>query len=411
MTDRPENSCDIALIGGGLTTCMMAAVLRHCGYSVIWFSGTATDKPEKEDNRTTTLHHAGMKMLEALGVWPALAKDAWPLCDIFVKIERQHRENSISRGHKDTSPWPLHFSSEHPPMGYVVGNRQLKDALLPLTTDIPRYARSITRLTPANPCQLEDDKGQKWQCDLVIACDGPASEMRRQAGLYAKDQARGQTAIVTNIQTGRAINHGAWQIFCARGPLALMATSSHQASVVWTVSDRKAEELAAMDEGDFNTQLLASFGWSLGGLGVISPRLKWPLRPVYVPKRVAPGFVLAGDAAHALHPLAGMGYNLALGDAAILLDCLQQAHKRGLPAGHLSVTEAYQKRRQIEILALTGTTQLLDRALSRPNGIVTMLGATGMAAFGKTALRHHIRDIAMGGKLSPAPLFSGKLSA
>ena len=166
-----------------------------------------------------------------------------------------------------------------------------------------------------------------------------------------------------------------------------------------------------MDEGDFNTQLLASFGWSLGGLGVISPRLKWPLRPVYVPKRVAPGFVLAGDAAHALHPLAGMGYNLALGDAAILLDCLQQAHKRGLPAGHLSVTEAYQKRRQIEILALTGTTQLLDRALSRPNGIVTMLGATGMAAFGKTALRHHIRDIAMGGKLSPAPLFSGKLSA
>ena len=90
-----------------------------------------------------------------------------------------------------------------------------------------------------------------------------------------------------------------------------------------------------MDEDDFNIQLQASFGSCLGGLGVKSPRLKWPLRPVYVPKRVAPGFVLAGDAAHTLHPLAGMGYNLALGDAAILLDCLQQAHKRGLPAGHL----------------------------------------------------------------------------
>ena len=260
MTDRHVNRCDIALIGGGLTTFMMTAVLRHCGYSVIWFSGTATDKPEKKDNRTTTLHHAGMKMLEALGVWPALAKDAWPLCDIFVKIERQHRESPIGRGHKETSPWPLHFSSERPPMGYVVGNRRLKEALLPLTTDIPRYARSITRLTPASPCQLEDDKGQKWQCDLVIACDGPVSAMRRQAGLYAKEQARGQTAIVTNIQTSRAINHGAWQIFCAQGPLALMATSSHQASVVWTVSDRRAEELAAMDEDDFNSQLQASFG-------------------------------------------------------------------------------------------------------------------------------------------------------
>ena len=410
MTAKPVNKCDIALIGGGLTSYMMAAVLRHCGYPFIWFSGAPANKPEIKDTRTTTLHHAGMKMLEALGVWPAVERDAWPLCDIFVKIERQHRENPIRRGHKDTSPWPLHFSSERPPMGYVVGNQQLVEALLPLTTDIPHYARSITRLTPASPCQLEDDTGQKWQCDLTIACDGPASAMRQQAGLYAKDQARGQTAIVTNIHTGRAINHGAWQIFCAQGPLALMATRDNQASVVWTVSDSRAEELAAMNESDFNAQLQASFGTFLGGLSVISPRLKWPLRPVYVPKRIAPGFVLAGDAAHALHPLAGMGYNLALGDAAILLDCLQQAHQRGLPAGHLSVTEAYQKRREIEILALTSTTQLLDRAFSRPNGVLTMLGAAGMAAFGKTALRHHIRDIAMGGKLSPAPLFSGKLS-
>ena len=100
-----------------------------------------------------------------------------------------------------------------------------------------------------------------------------------------------------------------------------------------------------------------------------------------------------------------MGYNLALGDAAILLDCLQHAHQRGLPAGHLSVTEAYQKRRQIENSCPNRHNPASGSCPFPAKWNSHHAGATGMAAFGKTALRHHIRDIAMGGKLSPAPLF------
>lgn len=402
MTDQAKKRTDIALIGGGLTTYMMAAVLQHSGYDFVWFSGAETQASQTKDTRTTTLHHAGKIMLETLGVWDRLGADAWPLTDIHVKIS--HRGSTRNSG-----PWPLHFTSDEPPMGYVVDNQKLREALAPLTKNISRYSDKITHITPASPCQIETDTGQHWECDLAIACDGPASPLRAQAGLQAKKQDRGQTAIVTNIQTSRAINHTAWQIFCPQGPLALMATNSHHASVVWTVSDNRAADLIALEDTAFNAELHASFGNYLGDLSVCSPRLVWPLRPVFVSKRVAEGFVLAGDAAHALHPLAGMGYNLALGDAAILLDCLQQARQRGLSAGHISVTTAYQKRRNAEILALTGVTQILDRMLSRERGPLTMFSAAGMAILGRTTLRHHISKIAMGGTLSPAPLFSGKL--
>jgi 2-polyprenyl-6-methoxyphenol hydroxylase-like FAD-dependent oxidoreductase len=106
-----------------------------------------------------------------------------------------------------------------------------------------------------------------------------------------------------------------------------------------------------------------------------------------------------------------MGYNLALGDAAILLDCLQNAQARGLPAGHISMTNAYQRRRAAEVFALTAVTQTLDRMLSRNAGLLTTLSVAGMAVLGKTAFRQQISKIAMGGSLSKAPLFSGKLHA
>lgn len=407
MIQLPKKRTDIALVGGGLTTYMMAAVLQHSGYDFVWFSGPEPDAAPHKDTRTTTLHHAGKIMLETLGVWDRLGADAWPLTDIHVKISP--RANTQHSSVQNSKSWPLHFASDEPPMGYVVDNQKLRDALEPLTKNVARHACNVTHMAPDSPCQIDTDDGQQWECDLLIACDGPASPLREQAGLQAKKQDRGQTAIVTNIQTSRAINHTAWQIFCAEGPLALMATNRHQASVVWTVSDSRAREFLALEDMDFNAALQASFGNALGDLSVCSPRLNWPLRPVFVRKRVAEGFVLAGDAAHALHPLAGMGYNLALGDAAVLLDCLQQARQRGLSAGHISVTTAYQNRRNAEILALTGVTQILDRLLSRERGPLTMIGAAGMAILGRTSLRHQVSNIAMGGTLSPAPLFSGKL--
>jgi 2-octaprenyl-6-methoxyphenol hydroxylase len=137
--------------------------------------------------------------------------------------------------------------------------------------------------------------------------------------------------------------------------------------------------------------------------------LTWPLKPHFCPRISKPGFILAGDAGHALHPLAGMGFNLALADVAILLDCLQNAACSGLTPSHASVAAAYQSRRKLEILALTFATQGLNRLLTRKPGPLYQMACMGMSFLGQLPAKRLLSDLAMGGRLASAPLLSGQL--
>ena len=172
---------------------------------------------------------------------------------------------------------------------------------------------------------LQDSTGKSWSCDLVIACDGANSYLRKEAGFIVIDQSRGETAIVTSVHTERPIGTTAYQRFLPSGPLALMPTNTKTASVVWSLPDKQADALTRQYGNSFEDTLNASFGNYLGRLTTASDLLTWPLKPHFCPRISKPGFILAGDAGHALHPLAGMGFNLALADVAVLLDCLQNA--------------------------------------------------------------------------------------
>ncbi len=156
---------------------------------------------------------------------------------------------------------------------------------------------------------------------------------------------------------------------------------------------------------------------------------KWPLRPSFVPKRTHPHLILAGDAAHALHPLAGMGFNLALSDVAVLADCLAAAGRRGLAADHASILADYEQRRLVETAALSAVTEGLNRLFStdllpllpvpaiQPFGrsafasgaAARRLAGIGMTLLGRFRMRTKLSDIAMGGVLARASLLDGKL--
>ena len=147
-----------------------------------------------------------------------------------------------------------------------------------------------------------------------------------------------------------------------------MPTGTKTASVVWSLPDGQAKALTRQNRNSFENAINAAFGDYLGRLTLASTLLAWPLKPHFCPRISKPGFILAGDTGHALHPLAGMGFNLALADVAVLLDCLQNATSKGLTPSHASVAIEYQSRRIPEILALTFATQGLNTLLTRNPG-------------------------------------------
>ena len=402
----------IALIGGGLSTQILALTLVHSGFDFIWFSGVQGNQTEVNDTRTTTIHHAGRMMLDALGIWNNLPeRAAYPITQIAVAGAQLAADNYKSRP-KD---WPLCWKQAKPPMAWVLSNQDLKKACAAnINIKLSKQQIqpiSIETVTIGQPNLLQDSMGTKWSCELVIACDGANSRLRQQVGLTAIDQSRGETALVTTVHTERPIKTTAYQRFLPSGPLALMPTGAKKASVVWSLPERQAEDLTGKDQNSFLEALNTAFGNHLGRLRAASGCMKWPLNPSYCPRISTPGFILAGDAAHALHPLAGMGFNLALADGAVLLDCLQHSSHKGLTPSHSSVSTAYQARRKLEILSLTAATQGLNRLLTRKPGPLYHLACFGMSILGQVPARQLLSDLAMGGKLAPAPLFSGQLNS
>ena len=153
---------------------------------------------------------------------------------------------------------------------------------------------------------------------------------------------------------------------------------------------------------------MEAFGHSLGYLHLDSQRLAWPLRPSVRRRIATPGVVLAGDAAHALHPIAGQGYNLALGDAAVMADCLAQARARGLTPDHPSVWRGYEEGRRAERFLMGAATSGINQLFARSPTTVRRLAGAGFAILERTRLKNMFSDIATGGRLTRAALLEGR---
>ena len=402
MNDHTDTSSHypIILAGGGLSAQIMAICLTLSDIPFLWCAGEG--KKQTSDLRTTTIHDAGMKMLKALGIAQQCAEALWPITDIQVS----DNEAALSRG----SRWPLHWHSSDQPLAYVLRNHDLMQACERIAAEggcspSPILLKNIS----AEQREATDSHGNRYRFDLLVICAGGHSPLIQQAGFSVTEQPAGQTALVGTLRSDIPLHHTAYQRFLPSGPFALMPMDRQHYSLVWTLSDTQAQHLAELSPDAQSRCVNDVCGDETGYLEFIEPPQCWKLAPTYLRRIARPGIVLAGDSAHSLHPLAGMGLNLGLADAATLLDCLQHAQRQGLTAAHPSVTSAYQRSRGAEIFALTAATQALNRLFSREQGLLRGWGGLGMSVFGRTALMHPIKQIAMGGRLSQPQLFSGIL--
>ena len=407
---------DIAVIGGGLTGLMMARTLSATGAHILLVdrSSGADSIP---DERTTTINAAGMRMLQTLGVQDNLQQDATPIMRIAV-AEGAPLSGLAARRRPNSD---LSWQAGDTPMAYVVGNADLQSALTRTLGENSDFYGSIEILSGATltgmarhaggmQLDIEDAGGQlsHRSADLVVACDGNNSKVAGFANLAARQEQTFQTAIVSILRAERDHENTAFQRFLPTGPFALMPMSGQHLSLVWTLPDDTAQTLIAADEQAFEAACLDAFGQSLGYLHLAGQRLAWPLRPSLRRRIAAAGVVLAGDAAHALHPIAGQGYNLALADAAVLADCLALARTRGLSSGHPSIWQSYEAARRTERLAMSAATSGINQLFARSPAFVRRMAGAGFAVLDKTPVKSVFSRIAEGGELADAALLRGQ---
>ena len=157
---------------------------------------------------------------------------------------------------------------------------------------------------------------------MAVAADGAGSVLRASAGIEAGVEDYEQIAIVVNAATERPHTGEAFERFTASGPLAVLPVTGGGYAVVWAVSPERAAELIALDEAGFAAELLTAFGWRAGRWTRIGRRNSYPLTLTRAEETVSGRVVLIGNAAQALHPVAGQGFNLGLRDAATLAEML-----------------------------------------------------------------------------------------
>jgi 2-octaprenylphenol hydroxylase len=243
-----------------------------------------------------------------------------------------------------------------PDLGHIVEDRLLRSVLL---DDLSRtevdltFGAGVETLSPgADSIELGMSDGRTVTADLVVGADGSRSRVRDAVGIDAIRKDYVQRAIVTHVTTEKGHEETAWQRFLPAGPLAFLPLVDGRCSIVWSNSKAEAERLLAAGDEEFLAELEAASAGILGRLGPCTERLAFPLSLAHAIRYTCDRVALIGDAAHAVHPLAGQGMNLGLRDAAVLADTVTAAIARGEYPGDERVLRRYERAQKARNLLM-----------------------------------------------------------
>jgi 2-octaprenyl-6-methoxyphenol hydroxylase len=243
-----------------------------------------------------------------------------------------------------------------PALGYVVENAWLGNVLIQALyrqgrVEVRSPAKVVAATAAGNgvSLQLEGDGDTAIDAGLLLVADGANSGLREQLGVAVEEKPYDQHALVANIASAESHGGCAYERFTDEGPIALLPLleapgGEHRSALVWTLPPDQAGHLQACPEQEFLQTLQGRFGYRLGRLLQVGERHSYPLALVQSREQVRQGMVVMGNAAHALHPVAGQGYNLALRDVAELGAALAAGMAAGLPPGDLATLQGYQQR-------------------------------------------------------------------
>ena len=370
---------DILIIGGGLNGPALALALARGGLTSTVID--ALPLPDRADpgfdGRAYALALASVRLLRAIGVWPAVSDAAQPMLEIKVT------DGHAGRG---ASPFLMHFDHaeiEESPMGHMLEDRFLRRAFLdamerdPLITHLAGDTVTAQEVGPTG-ASVTLASGRVLRGRMIVGCDGRSSGTATRAGIKRTGWGYGQTALVCAIAHAAPHNGVAHQFFMPPGPLAILPLPGNRSSIVWSETDATARAFLQLDDAGFLEALRPRFGDFLGEIRLEGARFSYPLGLSLAQSFVAPRVALVGDAAHGLHPIAGQGLNAGLRDVAALAQVLGEATRRGEDIGATDVLERYQQWRRFDTASLAMTTDLSNRLFSNDNPLLRLGRDLGM---------------------------------
>jgi 2-octaprenyl-6-methoxyphenol hydroxylase len=315
---------DVAIVGGGMVGASLALALRDLGIRVVLIEGVAPNSSAQPsfDDRTTALGNASRRIFEGLGVWAAIAPQAAAIRTIHVSDAGRFGFARLRAEEQGIDAF-----------GYVVANRVIGAVLW----EKLQASEGITLRVPATPEDIEiSEAGATFSVDagaareqiearLVVAADGAHSSVRAAADIGAGIEDYDQVAIVANVAADRTHDGTAYERFTPSGPLAVLPLHDGSYGVIWSCRPEDAASVMSLDDDSYLGELQRRFGWRAGRFVRVGRRASYPLRLTRAAATTATRTVLIGNAAQALHPVAGQGFNLGLRDAAMLAEVIANA--------------------------------------------------------------------------------------
>jgi ubiquinone biosynthesis UbiH/UbiF/VisC/COQ6 family hydroxylase len=363
---------DVLVRGAGAVGQCLALALARIGLRVALGDEPASAKPGG-DVRAYALNAASAGLLRELKVWQALPPSA-------VTAVHEMRVHGDAPGARlEFNAWQQQVDA----LAWIVDAQALHEQLeaaLRFAPQVLRVALDV-HAPPASPHGNVPLTALQLNAPLTALCEGKHSATRAALGVRAERHDFGQKAIAARLTATRDHQHVARQWFRSPDVLALLPLDAPKASssyaLVWSCPTARADELLHLSEREFEIELMQACGTAVGELQLCSPRMAWPLVQMNAQPWCGPGWVLLGDAAHVVHPLAGQGLNLGLADVAALSHVLAQ-REPWRELGDERLLRRYARSRAAPTWAMSTLTGGLLQLFSHPAPAVRELRNRGL---------------------------------
>jgi 2-octaprenylphenol hydroxylase len=366
-----KHEYDVVVVGGGIVGLTAALAMEHCALKVAVLDARAlTIDTTVKDARVYALNARSQSLFQSLGVWNTL--------DMVRLSPYQHMHiwDSVSSAHIDFDARMVGEAQ----LGFIIEEAIIKEALLKTISSkaIASFAEFPVEsvLTTAEGVTLSFGK-EILHAKLMIVADGRASPTCKLLNVPFTEWSYHQDAIVALVKTEISHQKTAFQVFNPDGPLALLPLKDkHHCSIVWSTTPARAQELMISTDEVFEQTLTAAFEERLGCLELIGARYRFPLKMRHAENYTGQHWILMGDAAHTIHPLAGLGLNVGLSDVACWLEILGHDKLQRLKKKQ----GAYQRQRKYNVWQTIALMEGLKAIFANPLPPFTVLRGGGLRA-------------------------------